>query len=199
MKYTTVFTPRWDSGSSQSSATISLCAGKGSSTGDYISLTDCNPDDKALTDFKTYTQACIYGVSCKWVFAEPTTVDSSPVSLQLSYSPNVLLNPQLDAVKMQSQSTYQIMPCNQNRSVTRYFPLAYTKQKLGIDFFDTDEYTQFGIPDSILYSGQLDGGHGPSLHFKVDRNSTGATSPACRLQITYYVRFRGTKGISDLS
>jgi len=181
MKYTTVFVPTWANGGSSASATISLCAAKGPSTGTYYSLADCNPDQKALTDFKKYTQACIYGVSVKWVFAEPTTVDASPVALQMSYSPNVILNPNLDTDKMQSMSTYQVMPTNQNRSVTRYFPLAYTKQKLGIDYFDTNEYPQFALQDEILYNGQLDGGQGPSLHFKVDRNSGGDSGPACRL------------------
>ena len=164
MKYTTLFVPAWAQGEAQTSATISLCGGRGpqAATG-YITIANCDPDLKATTDMKTFTQASIYGVSCKWIFAEPTTPDASPVSLQLAYSPNEIMNPALAPATMQGLSTYQVMPCNQNRSVNRYFPLGITKSKLGIDYFDTDTYPQFNV-ESVLYSGQLDAGGGPSLH-----------------------------------
>lgn len=112
MKYTTVFTPRWAVGNDVASGTVSLCGGKGVSPGTYYSITDCNPDAKTGLDMDSYQQACIYGVAIKWFFAEPTTVDASPVQLSLSYSPNELLNPQLDSARMQAMSTFQTMPCN---------------------------------------------------------------------------------------
>jgi len=71
--------------------------------------------------------------------------------------------------------------------------MGYTKQKLGIDYFSTEEFQAFNTVDD-LYGGQLPGGTGPSLHFKVFRNNDGIGGPSCRMQVTYYVRYRGTKG-----
>lgn len=160
---------------------MSLCAARGNSPGTYYTFYDVNPDSKTTLDMRKYQQACIYGVALKWVFAEPTTIDASPANLQISYSPQVIMNPKLDDAKMQSMSTYQIMPTNQNRSVNRYFPLGYTKSKLGIDYFPTDEYPEFDGNDVTTYMGQLEGGAGPSIHFKVQRNSAGDAGPSCRL------------------
>jgi hypothetical protein len=53
-----------------------------------------------------YQQFAIYGVAVKWFFAEPTSVDASPVQLSLAYSPNELLNPKLDSARMQAMSTF---------------------------------------------------------------------------------------------
>lgn len=77
----------------------------------------------------------------------------------------------------------------------------YTKQKLGIDNFDTSEYPSFANDSINLYNGQLEGGTGPSVHFKVYRNvGPGAgQGPSCRMQLTYYVRYRGTKGANPLT
>ena len=79
-------------------------------------------------------------------------------------------------------STFQTMPCNQNRSRTRYYPLSYTKRKLGIDYFSTSEFPDFAGINS-LYGDQLPAATGPSLHFKVYRNSGvgAAVGPSCRM------------------
>jgi len=199
MKYTTVFTPRWAVGSDVAEGTISLCGGRGVSAGAYYTISNVNPDAKTTLDMDSYQQACIYGVAIKWFFAEPTSVEASPVQLSLSYSPNELLNPQLDAARMQAMSTFQTMPCNQNRSRNRYYPLSYTKKKLGIDYFTTSDFPGFGLATEDLYGGQLPAATGPSVHFKVYRNSVVETGPACRMQLTYYVRYRGTKGANDLT
>ena len=181
------------------SGTISLCGGKGNSPGTYYSAFDINPDGKTAADMQLYQQANIYGVAIKWFFAEPTTTDASPVQISLSYSPNELINPQLPTERMQAQSTYQTMPCNQNRSINRYYALSYTKQKLGIDCFNTGEYNQFGVSNAQLYGGQLEASTGPSVHFKVFRNSVGTAGPSCRMQITYYIRYRGTSGVNPIT
>ncbi len=199
MKYTTTFTPIWREGSDVASGTICLVGGRGGSAGDYYTLFDTNPDQKTTADMKLYQQASIYGVAIKWFFAEPTTVEASPCQLALSYSPNELINPQLDTGRFQSQSTYQTMPCNQNRSVNRYYGMHYTKQKLGIDQFPTDEYPSFDSNIVNLYNGQLEAATGPSVHFKVYRNATTSTGPSCRMQVTYYIRYRGTKGVNSLT
>lgn len=76
--------------------------------------------------------------------------------------------------------------------------MAYTKKKLGIDYFTTSEFVNFaGVND--LYADQLAAGTGPSVHFKVYRNGVNDAGPACRMQVTYYVRYRGTKGANDLT
>lgn len=90
------------------------------------------------------------------------------------------------------------MPCNQNKSISRYYSLGYTKKKIGIDYAPTSEYGDFGLATTALYGGQLEEATGPSIHFKVYRNSVNETGPACRLQLTYYIRYRGTKGTNTL-
>ncbi len=79
MKYTTVFTPRWAVGSDVTSGTVSLCGGRGVSAGQYYTIGSVNPDAKTALDMDSYQQASIYGVAIKWFFAEPTTVEASPV------------------------------------------------------------------------------------------------------------------------
>ncbi len=95
-------------------------------------------------------------------------------------------------------SSYQTMPCNQNRSVNRYYPLAYTKKKLGIDYAPTDSFSDFANNTTNLYGGQLPAGTGPSVGYKIFRNTAGAAGPACRMQVTYYIRYRGTRGNNSL-
>lgn len=150
---------------------------------------------------KLYQQFCIYGVSVKFFFAEPTSVEASPVQLALSYSPNQIINPALAPERMQAMSSYQTMPCNQNKSINRYYKLGYTKKKLGIDFLSTDSFPDFANNTTNLYGGQLPAGTGPSLHYKVYRNAQGLAAPAgpsCRMQLTYYIRYRGTRGNNSL-
>ncbi len=194
MKYTTVIVPRWNEASEVAEGTISLCGGKGAASGSYYSFFDVNPDGKTKSDMKSYQQFSIYGVAIKWFFAEPTTLTASPVQLSLVYSPNKLIWPQLPADRLQSLSTFQTMPCNQNHSVNRYYAMGYTKQKIGINYALTDEYNDFNSNSVNLYGGQLEAETGPSVNFKVYRNATGEAGPACRMQLTYYVRYRGTKG-----
>lgn len=52
---------------------------------------------------------------------------------------------------MQSMSSYQTMA--PQRTITRYYPLAYTKKKLGIDYCDTDEFLKFGTSTNSTYGG----------------------------------------------
>lgn len=100
---------------------------------------------------------------------------------------------------MQAMSTFQTMPCNQNRSRSRYIPLGYTKKKLGIDYASTTEFASFGLNTVALYGEQLPAQTGPSMHFKVYRNATGTAGASCRMQVTYYIRYRGTKGTNALT
>jgi len=138
----------------------------------------------------------------------PTETFASPVQLSLAYSPNKLINPQIDAATIQTLNTFQTMPCNQNKSITRYFALHYTKKKLGIDYFNCPEFSQpnpgggFADNATALYGGQLPPATGPSMYFRVLRNSaTPNNDPiwnACRLELTYYIKYRGVKGINAI-
>lgn len=95
--------------------------------------------------------------------------------------------------------------------------MGYTKEKLGIDYAAcTELYKQneAGVPvvtdglfaqtDKPLYGGQLPPATGPSITWRLFRSKVGPetftppASDACRFQLTYYVRFRGTKGNRDL-
>lgn len=201
MKYTRVFVPRWIGESDVAQGTISLCAGKGSSPGTYYSIYDTNPDGKTAADMGAYQQFCIYGVAIKWIFPSTTTEVNAAVQFSCAYSPNELLNPSLTSEKMQSLSTYQTMGCSSDKSINRYYALGYTKKKLGIDYAATSEYVAFGASDEATYGGQLPAATGPSVHFKCIRGSiNGAyTRDACRMQVTYYVRYRGTKGLGGIT
>jgi len=68
-----------------------------------------------------------------------------------------------------------------------------------VDYFSTSSFPDFAADDVDLYGGQLPAATGPSVHFKVYRNATTGFGPSCRMQLTYYVRYRGTKGANDLT
>ena len=94
--------------------------------------------------------------------------------------------------------------------MTRYFPTSYVRKKLGIDYFPVDDLVTsggiitdqpFDMTDADLYGGQLPAATGPSVTFRVYRNAPAVGTSevkACRFQLTYYVRFRGTRGRTDL-
>lgn len=88
--------------------------------------------------------------------------------------------------------------------------MSYVRKKLGIDYFPVDELVNngtvtgsaFDLTDQGIYNAQLGPATGPSLTYRVYRNQPLNeqldTVVACRFQLTYYVRFRGTKGRTDL-
>lgn len=140
MKFTTVVVPRWTNGSSTASWTVGLLGGKGDPTkGTYYNITDCNPAGKLALQAFQYQQFTITGVAMKMISPEPTTSASSPVQFSCSYSPQYLIRPDLTTDSMQSLSSYQTGATNQNKPISKYFPLSYTKTKLGIDYAPCDE------------------------------------------------------------
>lgn len=217
MKFTRVFTPEWDQQQDTAQWTVSLLGQRGDpANGQYYNLNDCNPDTKLEAFARDYQQFSIYGVSCKMIFPEPSSVEASPVQWSMAYSPNYNLKPNLTGDTIQSMSSFQTGPCSQNKSVTRYFPLSYTKKKLAIDYCDINELVDAnGTFNPIgwnanpttpgaepLYNGQLPVGTGASCTFRVYRNIPQAQQvgevKACRFQLTYYLRFRGIRGRTDL-
>lgn len=137
----------------------------------------------------------------------------------MAYSPNLNIRGNISGAILQSLSSYQTGACNPQHNVERYFPLGYTSKKLGIDYANVSELvtpaggwnpTGFECIDpelpsgdfaQALYGGQLPEFTGPSLNVRVYRG--GDTDQfearnACRVQLTYYCRFRGLQGRTDL-
>lgn len=91
----------------------------------------------------------------------------------------------MDTDNLQSLSSYQTGATNQNRPVSKYFPMGYTKQKLGIDYTSCDELYglvngapvvssgKFAQFNQALYGGQLPAATGPSITWRVFRSKVG--------------------------
>jgi hypothetical protein len=87
--------------------------------------------------------------------------------------------------------------CSATRPISRYFKTGGTLARLGIDWCDTREITDFGInPPTQLYGEQLPIDAGSSTNIKVYRPATNTIGAAQlgRLQLTYYVLYKGAKG-----
>lgn len=156
MKFTTVVVPQWDAGSYTSSWTVGLLGGKGDpAKGSYLNISDCNPAAKLGNQAFQYQQFTITGVSMKLISPEPTDTVSSPVQFSCGYSPQYLIRPDLDTDNLQSLSSYQTGATNQNRPVSKYFPMSYTKEKLGIDFAPCDELYGLVNGSPVVSSGKF--------------------------------------------
>ncbi len=73
-------------------------------------------------------------------------------------------------------------------------------KRLGIDWANTIEYPNFGVTTPVpLYGDQLPVNAGSSTNIKVYRaaGSTGSAEIG-RIQVSYYVTYKGTKGAGSL-
>jgi len=70
----------------------------------------------------------------------------------MAYSQNLILNPGLGIGPFQSMATYQTSGCSARVPVKRYFRTGVALKRLGIEWCNTTEYTQFGLP-TTLYGG----------------------------------------------
>ncbi len=95
-------------------------------------------------------------------------------------------------------ATYQTGPCDSSKAVTRYFNTAATYRRFGIQYCSTDEYVDFNT-SSALYGGALPADQGSSLNIKVFRNGTDTAQKICRVEVVYYVTYKGNKGASSLT
>lgn len=136
----------------------------------------------------------------------------------MAYSPNLNIRGDISGSILQSLSSYQTGAANPQRNVERYFPLGYTSKKLGIDYANVSELVNpagdwndkgfecitplvAGESALDLYGGQLPAFTGPSLNVRIYRGGNPAQyeeTKACRVQLTYYCRFRGLQGRTDL-
>lgn len=97
-------------------------------------------------------------------------------------------------------TTYQTSSCSARTPVSRYFRTGAALRRLGIEWFQTDSYVDFGTAGPS-YGSQLPPDQGSSTHIKVFRpsNATQSDAELGRLQITYYVMYKGTKGLNSLT
>lgn len=69
----------------------------------------------------------------------------------------------------------------------------------GVEWFDTEEFPQFNGSND-LYNDQLLANSGSSTQIGVYRSRVGILTQQqmCRLELTYYVTYKGTKGESSI-
>lgn len=118
----------------------------------------------------------------------------------MAYSPTVPINPTVAPGVLQSVANFNTSSCSARTPVKRYFKTASTLRRLGIDWCSTTEYGNFGTPGTSLYGGQLPPQNGSSTSFRVYRSQQASANQAevGRIQLTYYVQYKGTKGINPL-
>jgi len=157
----------------------------------------------ASVDMGQYQFFRITGVAFKLFFPEGTTPQSTPVQWSLGYSANNVLNPQLGPGPLQTLATFQTSGCSARTPIKRYFKTTTTLKRLGINWCSTAEYVQFGAnpPQQPLYGEQLPINAGSSTLFKVYRSAAATDTEAeiGRLQVTYYVQYKGAKGTTILT
>jgi len=200
-KYTFVTPLRIAQGQSELARTICHVGNENQNTpGACYTLTNADPDGIATEDMKLYQFFRITGVAFKLFWPEGTDPESTPVQWSMAYSPNVPINPNVTAGVLQSVANFQTSACSAKVPVKRYFKTASTLKRLGIDWCSTDEYADFGNVGQDLYGGQLLPDSGSSTSFRVYRSGTSTQTSAeiGRLQLTYYIQYKGTKGVSPL-
>lgn len=143
-KYTTVVPISVAVGDDSTNITVSHIGGpNGTNPGQTATLFSANPDGMAASDMRLYQFAKITGVAFKLFFPEGTTPEATPVQWSLGYSANNVLNPDLAFGPLQTLATFQTSGCSAKTPIKRYFKTATTLKRLGIEWFDTNEYPQF--------------------------------------------------------
>ena len=102
-------------------------------------------------------------------------------------------------------ATYQTGPCNQNKSINRFYNTANTYRRFGIQYCNTEEFELFGLPGTIanplvpLYADSLPVDAGSSVNVRAYRNKDGTINSLARLEVSYYVIYKGQKGVNSLT
>lgn len=146
-----------------------------------------------------YQYAKISGIAFKLFFPEGTAPEATPVQWALGYSASECLYPGLIPERLQTLATYQTSSCSAINPISRFFRTGAALSRLGIEWFNTDEFPEFNNA-TTLYNGQLPKNQGSSTHIALNRpvTATGSDAQLARLEVTYYVTYKGTKGISSL-
>lgn len=162
-KYTRTFTLDALTAADNAFATISLIGGKNNQDPtNTVTLFDNNQDSQLAGDMRLYQFFRIRGVAVKLFFPMPTTENATPCQWSLAYSQSEILAPQLPTTRVQTLATYQTGPCNQNKSISRYYNTASTYRRFGIQYCSTDEFSDFNT-SSALYGGSLPSDAGSSV------------------------------------
>ena len=118
----------------------------------------------------------------------------------MGYSSNQIIKPTVAFTRLQTLATYQTSSCSAKTPINRFFRTGLTLKRLGVDWCNTDEFVNFGnsVP---LYGGQLPIDQGSSTNLKIYRSSVDTIRPAqlARIQVTYYVTYKGAKGQGSLT
>jgi len=122
----------------------------------------------------------------------------------MAYSATDIVYPQITSSRMQTLATYQTSSCSATTPIARYYRTGTALARQGVEWFDTIEYTNGdwdASPPVSLYNQQLPPDAGSSTHIKVFRPSTdtGVAATLARLQVTYYVTYKGTKGLGPIT
>lgn len=200
-KYTKVFVMDCEGGSDVWETTVSLIGGKNSNAvADTYTLNDVNQDSQLKTDMGLYQFFRISGVAIKMFFPMPTDVASSPVQWACAYSASDVLLPAIAPDRVQTLATYQTGSCSQTKPISRYYNTTNALRRFGIQYCSTSEFIagDFGT-STDLYGAQLLANTGSSVNLKVYRQTAAISENTIgRLQLTYYVTYKGNKGKSSL-
>lgn len=153
-------------------------------------------------DMDAYQYFRITGMAFKIFFPEGTTPEATPVQWSMGYSNNLVIDPALPPSRLQTLASYQTSSCSAKAPISRYFRLIKAQKRLGIEWCNTSEFTSFSAnPPVPLYNGQLAVNSGASTNIKVFRPSTAVSTKnqIGRIQVTYYVQYKGPKGTNTLT
>lgn len=117
----------------------------------------------------------------------------------MGYSASECLFPEIVAERLQTLATYQTGSCSATRPISRYYRTGAALARQGIEWFNTDEFPQFGTSDP-LYNGQLPKNQGSSTNIAINRpvTATGADAQLARCEVVYYVTYKGSKGTNSV-
>ena len=138
----------------------------------------------------------------KLFFPEGTTPQATPVQWSMGYSNNLVIRPDVATDRLQSLASYQTSSCSAKAPISRYFRTFKAQKRLGLEWCNTTEYANFGaFPPVPLYNGQLAANSGASTNIKVFRARTAIDTQdqIARIQVTYYVQYKGPKGLNPLT
>ena len=146
-----------------------------------------------------YQFAKITGIAWKLIFPPPTTIDATPVQWSTGYSNSSVIYPPIDPARLQTLATYQTGGCDPTKPISRYFRTGSALLRQGVEWFDTAEFPQFATAGG-MYNDQLLVNTGSSSNINVYRNRVGVLTQqqVARLEVTYYVTYKGTKGVSSI-
>ena len=124
--------------------------------------------------------------------------------MTIAYSDTEIIHPDMIDERLHALATYQICAIDPCKPIKRYYTTGTSKKRLGVYWAPTQEYMDelFNVP-APTYDGQLSVDKGSSVHIKIKRpflaDGKKPFADFGKLQVTYYVTFKGQKGAGKLS